>query len=106
MNLLAKISCSEDFRKNWTSSMLEKFIHCLENINIPTVWMDWDEKKGSIEDHKKRHKQVVTEMVCIMLIRTFFHSLMFTPIVYTGMNGKLKALDLKYCQALLLLFSA
>ena len=83
-NLLVKIAFSEDFRKKWTSSKLAKFIHCLENINIPSVWKDWDEKDGSIEDHKRRHGQVVKEMVAIMIIRTVFHSLMLAPMVYTG----------------------
>ena len=86
-NLLAKIAFSEDFRKDWTSSKLAKFIHCFENTNVPTVWMDWEEKDGSIEDHKKRHGQVVTEMVVIMIIRTIFHAVMLSPIVYTGRNG-------------------
>jgi len=85
-NLLAKIALSEDFRKKWTSSKLAKFIHCLENINIPTVWKDWEEKDGSIEDHKRRHGQVVTEMVVIMVIRTIFNAVMLAPIVYTATN--------------------
>ena len=64
--------------------MLAKVIHCFENTNIPTVWMDWDEKDGSIEDHKKRHGQVVKEMIVIMIIRIIFHAVMLAPIVYTG----------------------
>ena len=83
-NLLVKIAFSEDFRKKWTSSKLAKFIHCLENTNIPTVWKDWDEMDGSIEDHKKRHGQVVTEMVVIIIIRHIFHAVMMTPMLYTG----------------------
>ena len=83
-NLLVKIAFSEDFRKKWTSSKLVKFIHCLENTNIPTVWKDWDEMDGSIEDHKKRHGQVVTEMVVIIIIRHIFHAVMMTPMLYTG----------------------
>ena len=75
---------SEYFRKKWTSSKLANSIHCLDNINIPTVLEDWDEKDGSIEDHKRRHGQVVTEMIVVMIIRTVFHAIMLVPIVYTG----------------------
>ena len=81
---LAKIFCSEDFRKSGSSSLLFKFVHCIENSNIPTVWMDWEEQKGSIEDHKRRHGQVLKEMVVIMIIRSIFNAIMLTPIVYTG----------------------
>ena len=84
LNALAKILCCEDFRNNWNSSLLFKFIHCVENTNIPTVWMDWEEKKGSIEDHKRRHGQVLKEMVVIMIIRTIFNAVLLTPIIYTG----------------------
>ena len=86
LNGLVKLACSEDFRTNWTTSLLFKLIHCVENTNVPTVWMDWEEKEGSIEDHKRRHGQVVTEMVVIMIIRTIFHVVMLAPIVYTGMG--------------------
>ena len=84
INLLVKIAFSEDFRRYWTSSTLEMFIHCFENTNIPTVWMDWEEMDGSIEDHKKRHGQVVREMVVIMIIRNLNHAMMLAPIVLTG----------------------
>ena len=84
INLIVKIAFSEDFGKTWNSSSLAKFVHCLENTNIPTVWKDWDEDGGSVEDHKKRHRQVVKEMVVIMIIRSLFHSLMLAPLAYTG----------------------
>ena len=85
-NLLAKVAFAEDFRKTLTTLKLYKFFHCLENTNIPIAWMDWEEKDGSVDDHKKQHRQVVKEMVVIMIIKTFFHTLMFVPIVYTGKN--------------------
>ena len=90
-NLLAKMAFSEDFRKSWTSFKLPKFFHCLENTNIATVWKDWEEKDGSIDDHKERHRHVIKEMVVIMIIKTVFHFVMFTPIVYTGNKKKLKS---------------
>ena len=84
INLLAKIAFSEDFRKTWTLSPLAKFVHCLENTNVPTVWKDWEEDGGNVEDHKRRHRQVVTEMVVIMIIRTIFHAFMLSPVLFTG----------------------
>ena len=87
INCLVKIIFSEDFRKS-PSPLLFKFIHCVENTNIPTVWTDWEEKKGSIEDHKKKHGNVLKEMTAIMIIRTIFNSLMLVPILYTGKTIK------------------
>ena len=81
---LAKLLCSEDFRKNGESPLLFKLIHCVENTNTPTVWMDWEEKNDSVEDHKQRHGQVLREMMVIMLIRSIYNAVMLVPIVYTG----------------------
>ena len=87
IHALIKIVCSHDFRTNPKNSILFKFIHCLENTSVPTVWEDWDEKKDySIANHKKRHGVVVKKMVAIMTIRTVFHAVMVAPIVYTGMK--------------------
>ena len=84
LNALAKIICSEDFRTSGTSSLLFKLVHCVENTNIPTVWVDWDEREGTLEEHKERHDQVLKEMNVMMGIRAFFNALMLTPIIYTG----------------------
>ena len=40
LNAMAKILCSEDFRTNGTSSLLYKLVHCVENTNVPTLWVD------------------------------------------------------------------
>ena len=56
--------------------------------------MDWEEKDGSIDDHKKRHGQVITEMVVIMIIRIIFHAVMLASIVYTGVDNHSIFLDL------------
>ena len=86
LNALAKALCSEDFRNNGDSSLLFKFIHCVENTNFPTIWMDWEEKTGSIEDHKRRHGQVITEMIVVMIIRTIINGVMMVPLIYTGIK--------------------
>ena len=54
-------------------------VHGLENVNIPSVWRDWDMDKGSIKDHKRRQSRVLLEMVIIMLVRFAFHALMVLP---------------------------
>ena len=84
VNALAKSLCSEDFRTNGTSSLLFKLVHCVENTNIPTVWVDWDEREGTLEEHKERHDQVLTEMNTMIAIRAFFNAVMLAPIIYTG----------------------
>merc|ERR1719232_1932275 len=86
VNALAKSLCSEDFRTNGSSSLLFKLVHCVENTNIPTVWVDWDEREGTLEEHKERHDQVLKEMNVMMGIRAFFNALMLTPIIYTATN--------------------
>ena len=84
VNALAKSLCSEDFRTNGTSSLLFKLVHCVENTNIPTVWVDWDEREGTLEEHKERHAQVLTEMNVMMGIRAFINAVMLAPLIYTG----------------------
>ena len=59
-------------------------IHGLENTNLATVWRDWDVDKGTIDDHKERHSEVVKEMVAIMINKAVFHTLMLGPIIFTG----------------------
>merc|ERR1719438_332394 len=86
VNALAKSLCSEDFRTNGSSSLLSKFVHCVENTNIPTVWVDWDEREGTLEEHKERHDQVLKEMNAMIAIRTIFNAVMLAPIVYTATN--------------------
>ena len=61
--------------------MLEWIVHGLENVNMPTVWRDWDMDKGSIEDHKNRRTRVLVEMVLMMVVRAVFHAVMVLPII-------------------------
>ena len=67
-------------------SILFKFIHCLGNTSDPTVWMDWEEERDSIANHKKRHAIVVKKMVGIMILRSIFHAIMVALILYTGIK--------------------
>ena len=61
-------------------------VHGLENVNMPTLWRDWDLDKGSMEDHKKKHTKVLVEMILVIIIRAVFHGIMIIPIIITGNN--------------------
>ena len=82
-NIIIKKICSKHFLKN-CKSVLAMFIHGMENTNMATLWRDWDVDKGTIEDHRERHGQVIKEMVAIMINKAWFHALMLCPIIYTG----------------------
>ena len=88
-NALAKIALAEDFKRDLIRSGLSKFFHCWENTNVPKVWMDWEAKNSSFEDYKKRHGQVATEMVVIIIIRNIFHAVMLVPLLFTGTYNKI-----------------
>ena len=82
-NVIIKKICSKHFRKN-CKSVLAMLLHGVENTNMATVWQDWDVDKGTREDHRDRHSQVIKEMVAIMINKAVFHALMLCPIIYTG----------------------
>ena len=72
-----------NFRKN-CKNIFEMIVHSLENVNIPTVWRDWDVDKGTHKDQKRRRTKVLLEMVLIMVVRSVFHALMILPVILTG----------------------
>ena len=85
INILVKVAVSEHFRKFCSfKNSLEVIVHGIENTNIPTVWKDWDTDVGCVDDHRKRHRKVIIEMVLIMLARNVFHVIMLFPYFYTG----------------------
>ena len=61
-------------------------IHGIENVNMPTVFRDWDLDKGSMADHKQKHTKALLEMKLIILVRAVFHAIMIIPIIFTGKN--------------------
>ena len=63
---------------------MERIVHGLENVNIPSVWRDWDMDKGGITEHKRRRTRVLLEMVAIMVVRSAFHAIMVLPVIITG----------------------
>ena len=70
------------FRRN--NSLLERWVHAFQNINICLVWEDWDVGNGTVKDHKIRHRQVNIEMILTMVINALFNTIMLAPMIYTG----------------------
>merc|ERR1712241_540996 len=84
---------SKQFRK---STILNRTVHVLENINIPVPFRDWDhdeeeeaEKKPQvdikvrIEQYKQRYTRVEREMIGLYIINTMFMAIMMVPLWYT-----------------------
>ena len=84
VNVLIKIGTSEHFRRN-CSTLFEMTVRGLENTNIPIVWRDWDVDNGSLEDHRRRSKWVLIEMILVMIAKGLAHGIMLLPILRTGM---------------------
>merc|ERR1712029_1132880 len=42
--------------------------------------------EGTLEEHKERHAQVLTEMNVMMGIRAFINAVMLAPLIYTATN--------------------
>ena len=56
---------------------------------MPSVFRDWDMDNGSVEDHKRRHKKVLVEMMLTIFVRFFIHAIMLVPVIFTGKKQKL-----------------
>ena len=67
-------------------SKLDILRHCLENMNIPYPWEDFDVRRGRIADYRERRDQVHREMFWLMLVNLIVHCLMLVPLIYTGMT--------------------
>ena len=80
-NLIIKIASSPKFRH---ATVLEMVIHAVECVSMPSVFRDWDMDDGSVQDHRRRHGKVLTEMVLTIIARFIFHSAMLVPVVLTG----------------------
>ena len=80
-NLIIKIASSPKFRH---TTVLQMVIHAVECVSMPSVFRDWDMDEGSVQDHRRRHKRVLVEMVLTIIVRFFFNSVMLVPVVFTG----------------------
>ena len=86
--IVLKIHTSEIIKK---AGRFEILRHCLENMNIPIPFEDFDVGKGCIKDYRRRRKNVIIEMSSLMTLNLIFNFLMMTPLIYTGqLRNKLK----------------
>ena len=75
---------------------LEILKHCLENMNIPVPYEDFDVGKGEIKDYRDRREKVNREMLWLMFVNFTVNILMVTPLIYTGCSGPLFIIELTY----------
>ena len=79
-----KIIRSEKFQQ---ADKLDKFLHCMENLNIAYPFQDFDYLSGTAEEHMDRFRKVNFEVLFTMLVNFIFHALMLIPLWYTGQKG-------------------
>ena len=85
--ILIKIHTSQIIKK---AGRFEILRHCLENMNIPIPFEDFEVSKGSRSDYRRRRRNVIIEMSALMTVNLIFNFLMQTPLIYTGqLNNKL-----------------
>merc|ERR1719192_356915 len=72
---------SEKFQQ---ADKLDKFLHCMENLNIAYPFQDFDYLNGTAEEHMDRFSKVNIEVLCTMLVNFIFHALMLIPLWYTA----------------------
>ena len=79
---LLKLRTAPAFRRN--NSLMERLVHCLRAINLPSVFEDWDGPHGTVEDYRRRHRQVNIEMVSTIFLNLTFNGAMLVPLLFTG----------------------
>ena len=79
---ILKLLTSPAFRRN--NSLIERLVHALRAINLPSVFEDWDGPHGTVEDYRRRHCQVNIEMVSTMIVNLTFNLSMLLPLLFTG----------------------
>ena len=80
-----KYKTSEKFRSN-SEKVFNKILHLLEGINLSFPFQDWDQKKCTVTEFRRRHKDVMKEMIASMFTNSVFSVIMLVPIWFTG-NG-------------------
>lgn len=60
--------------------------HCLENMNIPVPYEDFDVGGGEITDYRERRRKVNREMFFLMMVNLAVSILMITPLIYIGQH--------------------
>ena len=79
---IAKYKLSNVFKYGF--NLLDKFIHSLENTNLPFNCCEWDDGKGDAEEHRRRMRLNWKEGVVIIIINAVFNSSLLVPLYYLG----------------------
>ena len=67
-------------------NLLDKFIHALENTNLPFNCREWDDGTGDAEDHKRRMRLNWKEGLAIIIINAVFNYSLLVPLYYLGIQ--------------------
>ena len=78
---MVKVLKAEKFRD---ADKLEKFLHVMENLNIPYPVEDFDVLNGTEREHRERFEKVNTEVLLTMVVNMTIHLMMLAPLCYTG----------------------
>ena len=78
----AKYKLSLVFRYGF--NLLDKFLHSLENTNLPFNCREWDDGKGDAEEHRRRMCLNWKEGLVIIIINTVFNSSLLVPLYHLG----------------------
>lgn len=79
--MAVKIFTADNIMK---AGKLELLRHCLENMNIPVPYEDFDVGGGEISDYRERRRKVNREMFWLMMVNFVVNTLMLTPLIFTG----------------------
>ena len=65
-------------------NLLDKFIHSLENTNLPFNCREWDDGKGDAEEHRRRMRLNWKEGLVTIIINAIFNASLLIPLYYLG----------------------
>ena len=90
--IAVKILTADNIRKEGKLAFLR---HCLENMNIPVPFEDFDVREGGISDYRARRWKVNREMFWLMMVNFTVNILMLTPLIFTGLDLNLISINEK-----------
>ena len=79
---IAKYMLCKVFKNSF--NLLDKFIHSLENTNVPFNCQEWDDCKGDAEEHRRRMHLNWKEGLVTIIINAIFNTSLLTPLCYLG----------------------
>ena len=79
---LAKILLSHEFCQQ--QSIIEKFIHVMENCHIGFNAKEWDAAKGNAKAHQRRMLRNQKEVLTLIIINFFYNILLLSPLIILG----------------------